>query len=112
VVFGQELADGTFDDAAEVAAMLKSPRKIGHRMQRDGYLLHKRPDGERWVFRAEGKIFRSRLAFVKSNILSSAAEAARMIDERGKALAAGLGGKNDPENPKMPMSPILPRIHN
>jgi hypothetical protein len=89
VMFGQELLDGQFDDRDEIVSMMKSPRKIGHRMQRDGYLLKKRPDGDRWTFRGEisGKTFRSRLAFVRSEVLEDAPRAVRMIEERGKLLA-------------------------
>jgi len=95
VLFGQELIDGTFDDREEILGMMKSPRKIGHRMQRDGYLLKKRPDGDRWSFGEAGRAFRSRLAFVRQELLDDAARAIFAIEERGRALAAG--GKGRPE---------------
>jgi len=88
VLFGQELLDGAFDDREEIVAMMKSPRKIGHRMQRDGYLLKKRPDGDRWTFRDGGSTFRSRLAFVRSELLEDATAAAVAIEERGRELAS------------------------
>lgn len=88
VVFGQELLDGAFDDRDEVLALLKSPRKCGHRMQRDGYLIHKRPDGgDRWRFGSGDKQFRSKLVFVKAGLLSNAAAAAVQIEARGRELA-------------------------
>jgi hypothetical protein len=88
VLFGQELIDGSFDDREEIMGMMKSPRKIGHRMQRDGYLLKKRPDGDRWTFGESGRTFRSRLAFVKAELLDDAPRAVCAIEERGRALAA------------------------
>jgi hypothetical protein len=93
VLFGQELIDGAFDDKEEILGMMKSPRKIGHRMQRDGYLLKKRPDGDRWTFAADGGAFRSRLAFVKQELLDDAARAIFAIEERGRAIAGAAGRK-------------------
>ena len=88
VLFGQELLDGAgLDDREDVVAMMKSPRKIAHRMQRDGYLLHRRATSDRWSFRADGKLFRSRLAFVLSGSLSDADAAVAAIEKRGKELA-------------------------
>lgn len=89
VLFGQELIDGAFDDKEEILGMMKSPRKIGHRMQRDGYLLKKRPDGDRWTF--DG--YRSRLAFVRASLLDDARAAIFAIEERGRAIAGAAGRK-------------------
>lgn len=90
VLFGQELVDGAFDAKEEMLGMLKSPRKIAHRMQRDGYLLVKSPNGDRWQFVHEGRKFRSRLAFVKQELMRDNDEVMRLIQERGRALAAGV----------------------
>lgn len=90
VLFGQELMDAAFDGKEEIAGMLKSPRKIAHRMQRDGYLLVKNPTSDRWSFRVEGKLFRSRLAFVKQELMGDDAAVHAAVEERGKKLAAGV----------------------
>lgn len=89
VFFGQELVDRTFDDAEEVAGMLKSPRKIAHRMQREGYLLVKNTTGGRWSFKsnATGRIFRSRLAFVKQALVHDEELVRVAIAARGRAIA-------------------------
>lgn len=87
VLFGQELSDAAFDEREEMAGMMKSPRKIAHRMQREGYLLVKCPDGDRWIFRHEGKVWRSRLAFVKQQLMSDEAAARAAIRERGLRMA-------------------------
>lgn len=93
VLFGQELIDGAFDDKEEILGMMKSPRKIGHRMQRDGYLLKKRPDGDRWTFGEGGRAFRSRLAFVRASLLEDVHGAIFAIEERGRALAGAAKAK-------------------
>jgi hypothetical protein len=87
VVFGSELLSGQFDGAEEVGNLLKSPRKIGHRMQRSGYLAVKPPGGEpRWVFRADGQTFRSRLVFVKQELMRDPGAVKAAISERGAAI--------------------------
>lgn len=86
VVFGSELANPQFDYYEEVLAMLKSPRKIGHRMQRAGYTLVKCPDEDRWSFRSAGREFRSRLAFVKNGSGLMNGSALSAIRERGRAM--------------------------
>lgn len=88
VVFGSELVNNQFDYQEDVAAMLKSPRKIGHRMQRAGYMLVKCPDGDRWMLTREGVTFRSRLAFVKQSAQMQDAVAVAAVRERLKAIVA------------------------
>lgn len=87
VLFGQELVDAAFDNRDEMLGMLKSPRKIAHRMQRDGYMLIKNPDGERWRFKKDGRTFQSRLAFVKQEKMRDEQFALVAIRERGARLA-------------------------
>lgn len=99
VIFGQELVDGAFDDREEMAGMMKSPRKLAHRMQRDGYLLKRRPDGDRWQFSMDGKVFRSRLAFVRAGLLDDDVATGVAIEDRGRQLAAGVSAPVD--RPKM-----------
>ena len=89
VLFGVELVPPQFDARDEIVGMLKSPRKIGHRMQRAGYLALKPPSGDRWQFRSEGKVFRSRLVFVKQGLMHDEARALAAIEKRGLHLAAG-----------------------
>lgn len=93
VVFGSELADPQFDAREEIANMLKSPRKIGHRMQKAGYMLVKPTEGDRWTFKAGDRLFRSRAAFVKAALTADPHRALNAIRERGKAIvnrAAGI----------------------
>ena len=93
VLFSQELLEVGFDHKEDIAAMLKSPRKIAHRMQREGYLLVKSPAGDRWQFTQEGKVFRSRMAFVKQALAADSFLATTEVEKRGRAIAAagGLG---------------------
>lgn len=86
VLFGVELLEAVFDGREEIVNAMKSPRKIGFRMQKAGYLAVKCPDAERWVFSGK-KSIRSRLVFVKQGI--SPAEAMPLIKLRGKELANG-----------------------
>jgi hypothetical protein len=88
VFFGQELVDHAFDDQDEIVAMLKSPRKIAHRMRKEGYMLRRSPDGERWVFREGGKVFRSRLAFVREEMMRDAVACDAAVQRRGRELVA------------------------
>lgn len=86
-VFGQELVIPQFDHHEEVAGMLKSPRKIAHRMNRAGYVQVPAPGGEpRWTFRAAGKAVRARYAFVRSELGGNSAAAVEAVKERGRAL--------------------------
>lgn len=64
VVFGPQMLAVQFDGVEEISAMLKSPRKIGHRMQRAGYLAVPKPGGGRWA----GTGFSARLAFVLNSV--------------------------------------------
>lgn len=96
VVFGSELASPNFDYYEDVLGMLKSPRKIGHRMQRSGYVLVKNPDGDRWTFRENGKVYRSRLAFVKSSAMLADVALIEAIRARGlKMCAASAVDENE-----------------
>ena len=84
---GQELAVPQFDHHDEVAGMLKSPRKIAHRMNRAGYVQVPPPDGEdRWVFRREGKTIRARYAFVRSELSGDTPAAHAAVRARGEVL--------------------------
>jgi hypothetical protein len=91
IVFGSELLAVSFDGAEDVAAMLKSPRKISHRMNRAGYSVVKNPESERWKFtNGEAKI-RSRYAFVKAEMAGGAEQVAlhKAIRDHGHSLISG-----------------------
>ena len=95
VVLGQELVNPQFDHHEEVANMLKSPRKISHRMNRAGYVqvpVQKTPDNtsDRWVFRKDGKSMRSRYAFVKADLSSDKEHARRLVMAHGESLVAKM----------------------
>jgi len=88
VLLGQELALPQFDHREEVSNMLKSPRKIAHRMNRAGYVNVPAPNGDRWVFRHEGKVSRARYAFVKATLTRDINAAAAMVKAHGEKLLA------------------------
>ena len=95
VVLGQELVNPQFDHHEEVANMLKSPRKISHRMNRAGYVqvpVQKTPDNtsDRWVFRKDCKSMRSRYAFVKADLSSDKEHARRLVMAHGESLVAKM----------------------
>lgn len=100
VIFARELVDAAFDFRDEIAAMVRSPRKICHRMLKAGYDLVKPPAGESWRFQnaATGNDIESRLVFVAVAKFARSADAFDAIRAHGKALAAkpkdgGGGGK-------------------
>lgn len=84
VLFGFELAGAVFDGAEEIAGMLKSPRRIGFRMQQAGYVALACPTAARWSFDGQRKI-QARLAFVQQDVPRT--EALAMVRARGQALA-------------------------
>lgn len=89
VLLGQELAAPQFDHQDELATMLKSPRKIAHRMTRAGYVQIS-PDGsDRWVFKAEGKVVRARYAFVRAALAQDGVAARELVLAHGERIAAG-----------------------
>lgn len=94
IVLGAELAAVQFDGAEDIAGMLKSPRKIGHRMQRAGYVMVGPTNGGRWVFRANGHVLRARMAFVKQGAVQESAALQAAIAAHGATVAAkATGGK-------------------
>jgi len=95
VLFGAEMANEQFDYAEEMRGTLKSPRKIGHRMQRSGYVLVNCPTAPRWAFRGEGRVFRSRMAFVKQELMHEPARCLKLIEQRGQEIANQKGTENE-----------------
>lgn len=87
VVLGQDLASPQFDHQDELAVMLKSPRKIAHRMNKAGYIQVSPQTGDRWIFRAGEKVLRSRYAFIKAHLAHDNAAAAALVRAHGEALA-------------------------
>lgn len=100
VFFGAELMDEQFDHIDEIRGMLKSPRKIGHRLQREGYIMMKNPDSDRWAFRHEGTNWRSRFAFIRQELLREPARAVELIKARGETIVKQKGKKDEPSNEK------------
>lgn len=93
-VLGQELVDPQFDHHEEVAGMLKSPRKIAHRMTKAGYVQVPPPPGEtRWAFRKDNKTLRARYAFVKNALAGNTAQAHAAVRSRGEALLDKQGSE-------------------
>jgi hypothetical protein len=69
--------------------MLKSPRKISHRMNRAGYVQVPAPGGaDRWTFRVEGKTMRARYAFVRGELTRDIDEATELVRKHGEELLA------------------------
>ena len=88
IVFGAELLQVQFDGREEIAGMIKSPRKIGHRMQRAGYIAVTSSSASRWIFKNNGKVFRSTLAFVLAAKSGDKERMRKLIKERGMDIAA------------------------
>lgn len=86
IVFGSELLWVQFDGADDVAGALKSPRKIGHRMHRSGYISVRNPKGDKWIFKGPDKNFKSGLVFVKQELLVGGENFLVDIENRGKKL--------------------------
>ena len=93
-ILGQELVIPQFDHHEEVAGMLKSPRKIAHRMNRAGYVNVPPPYGDRWHFRNDTKVIRSRYAFVKASLSGNLSAAQALVKARGEALLGKLEAEN------------------
>lgn len=92
VVLGQELVNPQFDHHDEVANMLKSPRKIAHRMNKAGYVQVPAPTGDRWAFRKDGRVLRARYAFVKASAAGDANAARDAVLRHGEALLEAKNG--------------------
>jgi len=90
VVFGAEMASLQFDGQEEMTGLLKSPRKLAHRMQKAGYILVK-PEGQRWLYASNGAQFRSRTAFVLEGAFESVKAGVVGINARGREIAEKLG---------------------
>lgn len=91
VVFTSEMVRIQFDGRDEVASMAKSPRKMGHRMQRSGYIAVKPPKGfDRWVVKKDdgAVVFRSRLAFLKQSAALPGAASAELVQRHAAKLGA------------------------
>lgn len=86
VLFGVELPDAVFDGREDIEHALKSPRKIGFRLQKAGYIALACPAGDRWRFSGKRRI-QARLAFVQQGLKRE--EAVKLVKERGQALADG-----------------------
>ncbi len=95
VVLGQELVNPQFDHHDEVAGLLKSPRKIAHRMTKAGYVQVPPATGDRWIWRSGGRGLRSRYAFVRIELAHDAAAAREAVRRHGEALLLAAGASQD-----------------
>jgi hypothetical protein len=86
VVFGSEMVRIQFDGAEDILGMLKSPRKIGHRMQRAGYIAVQNPGGGKWSFKGEETSITAKLAFVKMDSGINKNDMVSAIIQRGESL--------------------------
>lgn len=89
-ILGAEMVHLQFDGRDEIVGMLKSPRKIGHRMMRAGYLpvaafSPYEADG-RWVFRIGERKIRTRYAFVRAPLAGDKAAVLAAVFERARAM--------------------------
>lgn len=94
VVFSSQLATVQFDGREEMAGLVKSPRKLQHRMERCGYVLVPRPEGvDRWRA-GTGGAWRARMAFIRADaeMTSDTARRAEVL----KAAVACAAATNDP----------------
>jgi hypothetical protein len=91
VLLATELLQVQFDGADEIQGMLKSPRKIAHRLSKEGYVTI-RPDASdkenRWAFSGPNRTIRSRLALAKQELMGDPVRVRHAIRERGKWLAS------------------------
>ncbi len=93
VVLGQDLVSPQFDHQEELAGMLKSPRKIAHRMTKAGYVQIPPQDGaKRWSFIGEERTVQARYAFVRMDLAADHAAAFALVRKHGLAIAAKAPG--------------------
>lgn len=91
VVFSSQLTAVQFDGREEMATLVRAPRKLQHRMERCGYVLVPRPEGqERWRAGAGGA-WRSRMAFIRDDcgLTSDAARRAEVVKAAAVVAASG-----------------------
>lgn len=91
IVFGQEMVAPQFDGRDEMGSMLKSPRKIGHRMMRAGYVAVAPPKGDRWVFYHNSARMRVRYVFVKAAAAENRDRTVAEIERHARNLMDGNG---------------------
>jgi hypothetical protein len=96
VVFGVELIGAAFDDREDLAAMLKSPRKIAHRMQRAGYVSVQNPEGSKWRFYEGDQELQARLVFVKHALSDKKTAMNKAIKDRASMVLRQRRAQNAP----------------
>lgn len=98
VLLGYDLINVQFDHKDDVSNLMKSPRKITHRMNAAGYVNIPPPRGnQRWVFKIKNEILRSRYAFIKTNLSSDTEAAEEIIRKHGEqVLMDEIAKKNAP----------------
>lgn len=70
IIFPVEMVRVQFDGVDDLRGMLKSPRKIGHRMQRAGYIGVPKDDGSKWLFKVGDRRVESKIVFVKQELVN------------------------------------------
>lgn len=90
VVLTTEMIQISFDGGEEIKKLALSARRIGHRMGLAGYVPVPRPEGGPWRFgnAHSGGQMRSKLAFVKKDLILNGASPVEAILEHGKTIAA------------------------
>lgn len=78
----------SFDYRSKLESIVRSPRKLAHRMHEAGYAMVP-PTGKMWEFESGGKRLRSRTAFVKRALAMSGTAAIEAVRQRGRALVSG-----------------------
>lgn len=94
VFFGVELLDPQFDDYESTLAIMKSPRRMAHRMSEAGYVEFAHPTGlAHWnyVSPEHGGRIRSRRAYVKEDTKMGPGDIYRELEKRGKELCEKKG---------------------
>lgn len=83
---------GSFDYRSELASIVRSPRKLAHKMAAAGYALVSAPLN-RWEFESDGeggrKRIRSKAAWVKRSLGLDLQAARALVRERGRRLVSG-----------------------
>lgn len=85
VFFSIELLRQTFDGADELRGALKHPRKLQHRLQLSGYFM--KSFESPWEFKGE-RPFKTKLAFVKNELMHEETRYMDLLRARGELLAS------------------------
>jgi len=101
VVFGKQMMltkiGQGMDTADELLKLLKSNRNFLHQMSEHGYNMVSPEDGRKeWQYRESGKVFRSRLAFVKRDLRIQGPAATSLVDKIGREIVEAMNATSKP----------------